>query len=173
MLTNFEYYLIAIRMLNFAFYTFIWLNPTKFIGISKKLGYVPYKLMYHVAFAFYFLSFIPLGIYYLVPNIVQIFYTALSIYGIMSVMVMLVGQFLNSHIYNKIGLAGVYYGTRLGENIPWVHDIIFDTIKHPQYIGCIMTLVGVSALVNSYNCYVVCGSYILGYLYMAYLEDNY
>ncbi len=50
-----------------------------------------------------------------------------------------VGQYLNAAIYRAIGVNGVYYGTRLGKNVPW-------------YV-CAVCITRVSAsLVNSIGC---------------------
>jgi len=57
-----------------------------------------------------------------------------------------VGQTLNYAIYKKIGKAGVYYGYRLGIDVPWVTGYPFNVgIPHPQYIGSCITCIGVNA----------------------------
>jgi hypothetical protein len=47
----------------------------------------------------------------------------------------IIGQILNIAVYATIGRIGVYYGTRLGEDIPWVPLIpsIYHT-RHNQSI---------------------------------------
>ncbi|KAG2485193.1 hypothetical protein HYH03_016082 [Edaphochlamys debaryana] len=56
------------------------------------------------------------------------------------------GQALNFGTYKALGTAGVYYGCRLGKPIPWVHGWPFDTVAHPQYVGCILSVWGALAL---------------------------
>ena len=166
-MTNLDLYLIIIHILNLLFYTFIWFNPQQFIKISEYFGYLPYKLMYNISYVFYILTIIPFIINYIIPNFNQIFNKLFS-YGILLI---IIGQFLNIYVYNKLGINGVYYGSKLGEKIIWIDDYIFNYIKHPQYIGCIMTVLGISLLINDYNCYLVCSSYIIGYLYMMTIEE--
>lgn len=77
------------------------------------------------------------------------------------------GQVLNVGIYKAIGKAGtrlvplpvlaslvvvrylgagVYYGTRLGRTIPWVSGFPFNVVRHPQYVGAVLTIWGLYAL---------------------------
>lgn len=57
------------------------------------------------------------------------------------------GQLLNIAIYQRIGKAGVYYGCRLGEKIPWVEGFPFNAgIGHPQYVGSALSVWGVFLL---------------------------
>jgi hypothetical protein len=56
-------------------------------------------------------------------------------------------------VYGAIGGDGVYYGTRLGKRVPWVHGFPFSIggggkpgkglrIPHPQYLGSALTALG-------------------------------
>lgn len=57
------------------------------------------------------------------------------------------GQSLNVGIFQAIGHDGVYYGFKLGKTIPWVNGWPFDTVSHPQYVGSVMTVWALVALV--------------------------
>lgn len=57
------------------------------------------------------------------------------------------GQSLNIGIFQAIGHDGVYYGFKLGKKIPWVTGWPFDTVAHPQYVGSVLTVWGMLALV--------------------------
>lgn len=57
------------------------------------------------------------------------------------------GQSLNVGIFKAIGHDGVYYGFKLGRKIPWVSGWPFDTVSHPQYVGSVLTIWGLVALV--------------------------
>lgn len=50
------------------------------------------------------------------------------------------GQSLNAGIFNAIGHAGVYYGFKLGHQIPWVDGFPFNVVSHPQYVGAVMSV---------------------------------
>lgn len=56
------------------------------------------------------------------------------------------GQSLNAGIFKAIGHAGVYYGFKLGHTIPWVDGFPFNVVSHPQYVGSVMTVWSVAAL---------------------------
>ena len=55
-------------------------------------------------------------------------------------------QVLNLSIYRAIGQDGVYYGIRLGKQIPWCDSFPFNIVSHPQYVGSIMTVWGAFCL---------------------------
>ncbi len=57
------------------------------------------------------------------------------------------GQSLNAGIFTAIGHEGVYYGFKLGKKVPWVNGWPFDTVSHPQYVGSVLTVWGMAALV--------------------------
>ncbi len=56
-------------------------------------------------------------------------------------------QSLNVGIFAAIGHEGVYYGVKLGKQVPWVKGWPFDAVSHPQYVGSCLTLWGMAALV--------------------------
>jgi protein-S-isoprenylcysteine O-methyltransferase Ste14 len=47
------------------------------------------------------------------------------------------------------GKEGVYYGVRLGRRIPWYEGFPFTVVPHPQYVGCILCIWGVTAVLFS------------------------
>lgn len=57
------------------------------------------------------------------------------------------GQALNVGIYRAIGKPGVYYGCRLGETVPWHDGFPFNVVRHPQYVGAVLTVWGMVSLV--------------------------
>lgn len=57
------------------------------------------------------------------------------------------GQSLNYGIFKAIGKAGVYYGFKLGSAIPWHNGYPFNMIRHPQYVGSVLSIWGLVALV--------------------------
>ncbi|KAK9787879.1 hypothetical protein WJX73_007648 [Symbiochloris irregularis] len=56
------------------------------------------------------------------------------------------GQVLNGGVYRAIGKNGVYYGFKLGKKIPWCSGFPFNVVAHPQYIGSVITIWGIVAL---------------------------
>lgn len=55
-------------------------------------------------------------------------------------------QALNLSIYDAIGSEGVYYGTKLGLHVPWHNGFPFNFVAHPQYVGSVMTIWAVVAV---------------------------
>jgi methylene-fatty-acyl-phospholipid synthase len=87
-----------------------------------------------------------------------------------------IGQGLNAAIYRAIGKAGVYYGYRLGESVPWVTGFPFSIVPHPQYIGVCMSVIGINAFCAT-SAHVAAGWFnltalqVLLYVYMSLVED--
>jgi len=95
---------------------------------------------------------------------------------IMLVHAIVLGQGLNTAIYRAIGKAGVYYGYRLGEPVPWVTGFPFSLVPHPQYVGVCMCFIGVNVFVAT-DAHVAAGWFnltavqVLYYVYMGLVED--
>jgi protein-S-isoprenylcysteine O-methyltransferase Ste14 len=51
-----------------------------------------------------------------------------------------------------IGKVGVYYGTRLGATVPWVEGFPFNVVRHPQYVGAVLSLWYVNDCMLICNC---------------------
>ena len=49
------------------------------------------------------------------------------------------GQLLNFSVYRAIGKVGVYYGFKLGMEVPWVTGFPFNVVRHPQYTGATLS----------------------------------
>ena len=75
-----------------------------------------------------------------------------------------------------IGKAGVYYGYRLGEPVPWVTGFPFSVVPHPQYFGVCCSVIGVNVFTAT-KAHVEAGWFnltavqVLFYVYMALVED--
>ncbi|PWA88150.1 phospholipid N-methyltransferase [Artemisia annua] len=78
------------------------------------------------------------------------------------------GQFLNFRVYQLLGEAGTYYGVRFGKNIPWVTEFPFGTIKDPQYVGSIMSLLACIQWVPFMYIFL----WVLGYIFMILVESK-
>lgn len=53
------------------------------------------------------------------------------------------GQFLNVSVFRRLGVTGVFYGSRFGHVVPWSHAFPFSWFKHPQYLGTVLSIWGV------------------------------
>ena len=57
-------------------------------------------------------------------------------------LLLLVGQVLNFGVFYRLGRTGVFYGNRLGHEIPWCQAFPFSVLKHPQYVGTVLSIWG-------------------------------
>jgi phosphatidyl-N-methylethanolamine N-methyltransferase len=53
-----------------------------------------------------------------------------------------VGQVLNWGVFYRLRFAGVFFGDRLGHEIPWSRAFPFSLVAHPQYVGTVLTIWG-------------------------------
>lgn len=52
------------------------------------------------------------------------------------------GQALNLSVFHRLGKIGVFYGNKLGYKIPWSRKFPFSCLKHPQYMGALLSVWG-------------------------------
>jgi phosphatidyl-N-methylethanolamine N-methyltransferase len=57
-------------------------------------------------------------------------------------LLVLTGQFLSSSVFYQLGKTGVFYGSRLGHEVPWCTGFPFAHLAHPQYLGTVMSIWG-------------------------------
>jgi len=55
---------------------------------------------------------------------------------------LLVGQTLNWSVFYRLGAVGVFYGDRLGHDVPRCEEFPFSLIRHPQYVGTVLSIWG-------------------------------
>jgi methylene-fatty-acyl-phospholipid synthase len=55
---------------------------------------------------------------------------------------LVVGQALNLSVFRKLGRVGVFYGNRLGYDVPWCRGFPFSVLRHPQYTGAVLSIWG-------------------------------
>lgn len=146
-----NFFLLALFMaLPHILYYFIWTQPKKWMELCNKhaKGQHPSDVMMKVAwglkavqFTSYFFFYIGLGETKLGEITALRFVAFLICFG--------VGQALNAGIYNAIGNHGVYYGTRLGVEVPWYNGFPFTVCPHPQYIGSVLSYYGLAFLLHN------------------------
>jgi len=52
------------------------------------------------------------------------------------------GQVLNLGVFHRLGRTGVFYGNRFGYAVPWCHRFPFSVLRHPQYVGTLLSVWG-------------------------------
>jgi methylene-fatty-acyl-phospholipid synthase len=52
------------------------------------------------------------------------------------------GQALNLAVFYRLGKIGVFYGNKFGHKIAWSRKFPFSCLKHPQYLGALLSIWG-------------------------------
>ncbi len=52
------------------------------------------------------------------------------------------GQLLNLGVFVQLGTIGVFYGNKLGYDVPWCRGFPFSLLRHPQYVGAVLSVWG-------------------------------
>jgi hypothetical protein len=52
------------------------------------------------------------------------------------------GQILNCGVFYRLGKVGVFYGNKLGYELPWSRAFPFSLFTHPQYVGAVCLIWG-------------------------------
>lgn len=63
------------------------------------------------------------------------------------VTLLIVGQYLNYSVFRSLGRIGVFYGARFGRSVPWCTTFPFSVLRHPQYVGAVLSIWGFFLLV--------------------------
>jgi len=56
--------------------------------------------------------------------------------------VLALGQLLNLAVFYRLGKVGVFYGNRFGHRVPWCERFPFSVLRHPQYVGTVLSIWG-------------------------------
>lgn len=144
----------------YIFYFWLWHWPSPFGRLSESLGFHPSHLMSYLAHGmklalFSLLLFYPgagsvpsfLGtplnaILSAVPLKVSTYELDLNWLTLLDVVLLGMGQALNSGVYNSLGTVGTYYGNRFGDPPAWATGFPYNLgISDPQYWGSLLTVV--------------------------------
>ena len=55
---------------------------------------------------------------------------------------LLLGQLLNAGVFYQLGSTGVFYGRLFGHPVPWCRGFPFSYLRHPQYVGTVLSIWG-------------------------------
>ena len=123
----------------FPFYTFLWWYPQRFIDAACQDGSDPSHRMQQFSSMLKALQILAL--------LSTVSFSDLAFPPWWSIALFAGGQFLNVRAYQLLGESGIYYGTRFSKDIPWVTQFPYGTIKDPQYVGSILSLVAATCWV--------------------------
>ncbi|XP_071703619.1 phosphatidyl-N-methylethanolamine N-methyltransferase [Rutidosis leptorrhynchoides] len=142
----------------FPFYYWLWFHPQTWVNLCAKTQRDPCKLMAFVAHFLKLIQFLSLFSVSTLSWPPPFYFWPLFLFG----------QFLNFRVYQLLGESGTYYGVRFGKNIPWVTEFPFGTIKDPQYVGSIMSLLACVKWVPFLYIFI----WVLGYIFMIHIESK-
>lgn len=134
---------------NYAMHGFIWNFPEAFTQASKSsplnlLGKHPVDVFAGLEVVAKFVQFTALILFLGSAGCaaaVQAIFAAPLWCWLVLVAGVAAGQTLNFAMYSAIGNAGVYYGFKLGREVPWCSGFPFNAgLRHPQYVGVVLTL---------------------------------
>lgn len=131
-------------------YAFTWTQPQKFIAICKVVSNVhPVDCFANLAGLIKVMQLAVILQWYVnaAPMVSLASITALRWLAV--VVLVGVGQILNISVMTALGRPGVYYGCKLGKEIPWYHGFPFTVTSHPQYIGSILSTWGIVLLLST------------------------
>jgi len=128
-------------------YIWVWHRPGDFEALCasagfRRLGAAPVDVLQKL---FYLFKFIQLGVF--VGWIVAFndglpLPTAAPLPMAVGIILILLGQFLNMSVFQRLGKVGVFYGNKLGHQVPWVEGFPFSLVPHPQYTGTVLSIWG-------------------------------
>lgn len=67
---------------------------------------------------------------------------------VLGVTCLVAGQFLNYTVFHRLGRVGVFYGSRFGHVVPWCTEFPFSVLRHPQYVGAVLSIWGLFLLLG-------------------------
>ena len=177
------YWLAVVAAMNLerVSYTVLWFKADKFKEVVEKSPVLkkkhPVDWVYSGFKFFKLLQFGTAAWWYLTVAPRVIFADITHVRWAIAVAWISLGQALNVGIYNAIGKDGVYYGFKLGRNVPWYEGFPFTVIHHPQYMGAILTEWGIFLLLAT-PAHIVAGWYGLAvmqsifYIWTCWVEDQ-
>ncbi|HTO55565.1 MAG TPA: methyltransferase [Myxococcota bacterium] len=128
-------------------YAWVWRRPERFRALAARLEHVPIgkpvELLHAVFWAFKGLQVaVFLGWCYWWGGGHLLAHPADSPARFLGVVLLVLGQLLNGSVFLRLGKTGVFYGARFGQHVPWCSAFPFSVLRHPQYVGAVLSIWG-------------------------------
>jgi len=132
-------------------YAWAWRRPGRFSALAARLPDTPFgspvELLHAIFWAFKGLQLAVFvgwcewwgGGHALVDLLAHPLHSPARVLGVVLVAL---GQLLNASVFLRLGKTGVFYGARFGRAVPWCRDFPFSLLRHPQYVGAVMSIWG-------------------------------
>jgi len=175
-------YLVALVMVlstPHVFYFWTWTNSATWSKMCHKRGLEPFKAFAMCAHFIKGAQFLVLGLWarLYISDPLALLKAMHPLKAVLILQLFGIGQLLNVQVYQKIGEAGVYYGTRLGIHVPWVYGFPFSVVPHPQYFGATLSFWGFFLLIQTpetvqNGLYLLCAVMAAFYAFSSWVEAN-
>jgi methylene-fatty-acyl-phospholipid synthase len=126
-------------------YSYAWKTPDGFRAHAARLGLGsdPTRALERLFYAFkgvqavVFLAWVG---YFAPPGAPGLSGAPAAVWG--GLALLLLGQSVNALTFYRLGRLGVFYGVRFGHAVPWCNAFPFSLLRHPQYVGTVLTIWG-------------------------------
>ena len=146
-----------------ALYTWVWWRPAHFLRFIKN--HDPCTAISYAVTAIKIVQALLLAVY-VDWGVLQKLTIANWLLGLL---LACAGQYLNVRVYLLLGHDGVYYGSIFGKRIQWTDRWPYSHMRDPQYIGCVLTVVGAAVIILPAHMAVL---WCIVYAYAAWLEST-
>lgn len=131
-------------------YMFVFNHPQCFKRFSEgfiKQPEAPVKLLGYFLSAFKVIQLSVFVYWWHITTGINIFQSPGPVMAI-GLLLIVAGQILNFSVFHKIGNTGVLYGKQFGYPVPWVTGFPYSILKHPQYVGTLISIWGAFLVMN-------------------------
>jgi hypothetical protein len=136
-----------------VFYFFVWTHAKTWAGMCAAAGlrepHKAFAMAAHALKAFqmamlarFFVRDVPQSLEEMSQTLLTFLRALHPFQALLATELFALGQLFNAGVYSAIGEAGVYYGCRLGQDVPWVYGFPFNVVPHPQYLGATLSFWG-------------------------------
>ena len=182
---------LAVILCPYIFYFWLWHWPSPFAKFSEALGYHPSYLMSYFAHVMKIALFsllllypgagsVPAFIGVPLNSLLNILPLDLKVathdlemnwLTVLDIVLLIMGQALNSGVYKSLGTVGTYYGNRFGDPPAWATGFPYNLgISDPQYWGSLLTVLSTLNLLQTRNNPFFQVILILSYFFMMLVE---
>jgi len=128
-------------------YAWVWRKPEAFRSLCSKPGVArfgdPVDVLRNLFLCFKALQLaVFFGWCYLYGGGSFVYPHEDSAWGATGVVLIAIGQLLNICAFVRLGKIGIFYGNKFGYQVPWCRDFPFSVLRHPQYVGAVLSIWG-------------------------------
>ncbi|HBZ71207.1 MAG TPA: hypothetical protein DEP35_16350 [Deltaproteobacteria bacterium] len=127
-------------------YAWIWNRPAAFRALCARLPLAvwqsPVDALHHLFWAFKALQALTFFSWCWIWGDGSVRPSASGLATFFGLALLGIGQVLNLGVFYRLGKTGVFYGNRFGYPVPWCSRFPFSVLRHPQYVGTVLSIWG-------------------------------